>query len=115
MTMNRLHTEVNKVENWGGQTSKSFKSFGTKFKNSFQKELDKMGAKITAFNKGHYYLSGFFRTKDDECYYFSISDVRYFDFGKMLYRTAKDEKDFTGGSNQYVNIETGMITKMRIQ
>lgn len=112
--MNRLYNEVKKVEDWGGKTSKSFKSFGAKFKNSFQKELDKIGANISEFNKGHYYLSGFFRTKDNECYYFSISDVRHFNFGNMLYRTAKDEKDFTGGGNQYVNIETGMITKMRI-
>lgn len=115
MTMNRLYTEVNKVENWGGQTSKSFKSFGTKFKNDLQKELNEIGANITAFNKGHYYLSGFFRTKDNDCYYFSISDVRYFDFGTMMYREAKDEKDFTGDTNQYATIETGMITKMRIK
>lgn len=110
--MLRLYKEVQKVEDWGGQTSKSFKSFATKFKNSFAKELTKKGCKITAFNKGHYYLSGFFRNSEGKCFYFSISDVRYFSFGELLYRTARDEKDFTGGANRYVPICNDMINKM---
>jgi short-subunit dehydrogenase len=111
--MNRLYIEVRNVKDEGGYTSKSFKSFARKFKNSIAKELAKKNCTITAFNVGHYYLSGFFRNANDRCFYFSISDVRHFDFGNMLYRTAKHEKDYTGGSNQYVRIDNDMVYQMQ--
>ena len=112
--MNRLQHIANNVSDWGGVKSPSFKSFARKFKNDFVKELAKVNCKITGFNTGHYYISGFFRDQDDNCFYFSISDVRHFGFGKMLYRTAKDENDFTGGHNQYFDIETDMIHYMNL-
>jgi hypothetical protein len=111
--MNRLYVEVNHVEDWGGQTSKSFKSFALKFKNSLAKELAKKNCHITAFSTGHYYVSGFFRNQYNKCFYFSISDVRHFNFGQMLYRTARDEKDYTGGSNCYVRISEDMVYGMK--
>ena len=90
-----------------------FISFSRKFKNALTKELKTIGANITKYNSGHFYVSGFFR-KGEKCYYFSLSDVRHFHVTDMLYRTAKDEKDFTGGGNQYVKIEDGMAEKMRL-
>jgi hypothetical protein len=112
--MKRLKNLANQVEDWGGQTSKSFKSFARKFKNDLAKELIKKNCTITAFSTGHYYVSGFFRNADGLCFYFSISDVRYFGFGQMLYRTARDEKDYTGGRNRYVDINDGMVQFMDI-
>lgn len=85
-----------------------FKSFARKFKNALAKELETAGCTITAYNVGHFYVSGFFRNKFNDCYYFSISDVRHFKIDKMLWRTAKDEKDFTGGHNRSVFILDGM-------
>lgn len=111
--MRRLARIANNIEDWGGTQSDSFKSFARKFKNDFTKELIKKNCHITAFNRGHYYVSGFFRNQYGKCFYFSISDVRYFGFGKMLYRTAKDEKDYTGGHNCYVNIENDMVFGMK--
>jgi hypothetical protein len=112
--MKRLYRLAEQVEDFGGYTSPSFKSFARKFKNSFNKELAKVSAKIVGYTTGHYYVSGFFETKNGNLYYFSISDVRYFDFGEMLYRTAEHLKDFTGGSNQYVTIDDDMVEKMKI-
>lgn len=112
--MKRLKNLANAVEDYGGQQSPSFKSFARKFKNDFAKELIKKNCKITSFNRGHYYVSGFFRNADNLCFYFSISDIRHFGFGKMLYRSARDEKDYTGGMNRYVDIETGMVQLMDI-
>lgn len=95
------------------KTTAEFKSFARKFKNDFQKQLDKIDAKITFYNTGHFYVSGFFRFNESgTCYYFSISDVRFFNDKKLLYRTAKDEKDFTGGMNQYVNLSDNMAKEM---
>jgi len=56
------------------------------------------------FLNGHYYFSGF-ATKNNKVIYFSISDVRHFPptggGADLLIRTAKDYKDYTGGSNNY--------------
>lgn len=106
--MKRILKEVTKVEDWGGVKSPSFKSFARKFKNDLAKELAKYGCEITAFNTGHYYISGFFRNENDDCFYFYISDVRYFPLKQIMYRIARDEKDFTGGRNCFVTIEEDM-------
>lgn len=54
---------------------------------------------------GNYYLYGFFTSKTGQIYYLSCSDVRHFGYERLLYRTAKHYKDWTGGSNQYVGVK----------
>lgn len=112
--MNRLHKLAANVADAGGHKSASFKSFATKFRNDWKKELAKIDAELTTWTTGHYRVSGFFSTQDGQCWYFSISDVRYFRFGEMLYRRAKNERDYNGEVNQYVKIESGMIHKMKL-
>ncbi len=92
--------------------TEEFLSFSKLFKKEFKKEMQTVNVSDITFSVGHFYISGFF-TKEEKTYYFSISDVRCPQY-KMLYRTAKDKKDYTGGSNQYVNIEEGMSKKMNI-
>lgn len=85
-----------------------WKSFSRIFKNKLVIEFAKFGGTITEYHVGHFYVSGFFRTPDNSCYYFSISDVRFFNDNKLMWRTAAHEKDFTGGRNRYVSIAEGM-------
>lgn len=99
-----------------------FKSFVSTFKREFKRELEALGATNIKFNVGHFYISGFFTSKTGQVYYFSLPDVRGFSYGnvqghmnQLLYRTAKDYKDYTGGVNQYVPIEFGMCDKMKIK
>lgn len=94
-----------------------FNTFFSTFKKEFTAELKKVNATEIQFSKGHFYISGFFKV-NEQMYYFSLSDVRGSEFQReisMLYRTAKNNKDYTGGSNNWVNIETGMIYTMRIK
>jgi len=101
---------------WKSSTKKTpeFISFARKFKNALKKELESIGAEITKYNVGHFYISGFFRL-DGKCYYFSLPDVRWKTGGDMmLYRTAKDENHYTGGMNRYVGVATGMGKKMKL-
>jgi hypothetical protein len=95
-----------------------FKSFCRIFKNEFSKELQSIGATNVVFNYGHFYVSGFF-TLGTQAWYFSLSDVRGMEYclnqscmGMLLYRTAKDYRDFTGGQNRYTKIESGMAKNM---
>jgi len=98
-----------------------FAQFFRTFKSEFTKELRTIGATQIVFNRGHFYVSGFF-TVDNQAWYFSLSDVRGMDYGlknhpescmnKLLYRTAKHYKDYTGGHNRYAIIETDMAQEM---
>jgi hypothetical protein len=94
----------------GTVNSQQFHDFFDLFKRSFTRELKSIGATKIELSKGHFYISGFFSV-NEQAYYFSIDDVRhcfYRDYPKMLVRTAKDYKDYTGGSNNYFKIEPGM-------
>ena len=98
-----------------------FKGFVRTFRSEVTKGLKTLGATdIKIGDGGHFCISGFFKV-GAQWYYLSLSDVRGSEFSlaqggsvQMLYRTAEHNKDFTGGGNQYVNIETDMFEKMNI-
>ena len=73
-----------------------------KMHNGLKTIITELGGVNFESSRGHFGISGFF-TYEEQVWYFSISDVRWFD-GRMLIRTAKDYKDFSGGSNEYVNV-----------
>ena len=99
----------------GGRNTPEFNSFFTAFKRELTKELKAEGATKIELGKGHFYLSGFFTTESGQIVYISLSDVRH-NFGggepRLLYRTAKHYRDFTGGSNRYQTIRKGMAQQM---
>lgn len=96
-----------------------FAQFYRTFKSEFTKELQSINATEIEFYRLHFGLSGFFRVYGT-LWYFSLSDVRGMFQGstedsfmnKMLYRTAKHNRDYTGGSNRYAKIEKGMAENM---
>jgi len=93
-----------------------FKSFSTKFKNAITKEINAVGATLVTFNRGHFDCSGFFKFPDGQHFWFRIGDVRMWNegdlvFGRMLMRTAAHAKDYTGGKNNFVTLQSGMLTK----
>jgi hypothetical protein len=85
-----------------------------KEKNTVRKALKQADFTDIKFLNGHYYFSGF-ATKNNKIIYFSISDVRHFPptgGGALLIRTAKDYKDYTGGSNNYSSLKTEEIQEL---
>jgi hypothetical protein len=103
----------------GSYNSEEFDEFFKSFKKSFTRELKKINAVSIEFSKGHFYLSGFFKVNEQH-YYFSISDVRH-GFGfyangkpRMLIRTAEHNKDYTGGGNNYVEIDSSIHKKIAV-
>lgn len=88
---------------WGDYTHANF--FKRYFIPIARREMKKLAAKIGAdviFEKGFFEWSCFFK-KDGKCIYVHVGDVRYSICGhwydNVLYRTAKDEKDYHGGTN----------------
>lgn len=84
--------------------------FHRTFKREFTKALSLVGCTNVDIGKAnHFDVSGFFTAPNGQIWYFSISDLRW-SKEKMLIRTAKHYKDWTGGSNQYVKIDADLIT-----
>ena len=90
-----------------------FAEFYRIFKSEFTRELKTIGATNIKFNRGHFYVSGFF-TVNGQPYYFSLPDVRGSEYKmpQLMYREVEDYKDFTGKLNRYVDIKPLMADEM---
>lgn len=85
--------------------TKEYLDFHRQFKREFTKLLkDNYKVKEVLISKAnHFDASGFFKTSNDIIFYFSIGDLRWDKV--FLIRTAQNYKDYTGGSNEYLNTE----------
>lgn len=99
----------------GSDLSSEFKSFFRKEKNRLTKIFTAKGCTQIELNYGFYYFSGFFTAPSGQVYYLSCSDVRHFGYEQLLIRTAKDYKDFSGGSNQYCGLSQNDLMNFRLQ
>lgn len=97
------------------QRSREFEAFSRIFKREFKKELENADCTLEKFSVGHFYISGFFKSPSGELYYFSTLDMRHFsDIVRMYYRTAMSTNDYTGGHNQWMDIESNMIVNLNL-
>ena len=87
----------------GSDLSPQFKTWFRKEKKRITEILESKGCTNVQLDYGFYYFSGFFTSSTRQIYYISCSDVRHFPDHKYMYRTAKHYKDWTGGSNQFIN------------
>lgn len=96
------------IEDFGGIISPDFKSFARKWKNFLKVVCESNRWELAKFNVGHYYCSWFI--KNGEKYiYCSFGDVRYFSkdwYNSILFRTAKHDRDYTGGRNWSTPLES---------
>lgn len=104
------------IEDWGAYQSDDFKNFSRLYKNMLKKMCKANGWELVNFNTGHYYCSWFVKNSEWKFVYCSFSDVRHFTkdwYRNILHRVAKNEKDYTGGSNWYTELENleGAITR----
>lgn len=80
------------------------------YKKAFEKLMQKMFPDCTIIaNSGAYCEASGFIKKDDKYIYYSTDDYRWPSGSSwkngILYRAAKDEKDYSGGSNCFADIE----------
>jgi len=85
--------------------TEQFSLFSREIKKVLKKTLSDY--ELASWNRGHFEFSCFFK-KDGKYIYISSSDVRHFKnewYNKLLIRTAEDDKDYTGGSNNFSTLE----------
>jgi len=106
--------ETKTIREWLGYQFESsttltpqFALFIRQFKKAIQKIME--GYELVNWSRGHFEGSGFLRNlKTGKLVYFSILDVRSWPdawYNDILIRTAENEKDYTGGSNNEVSFE----------
>lgn len=98
------------IQDDGCVNSDQMKSFSRKFKNFLKRLFENDDITIVNYSLGHYYISGFLK-KDDIYIYFSYDVPRGavpINMKKLdiLFRLAKNEKDFTGEMNHFTDFYT---------
>ena len=90
----------------GCYTGEDYKEFERKYINYLKTICKENGWRFVNALKNHYEFSAFLEV-NYHFIYFSICDVRYFKnewYNNILIRTAKSDKDYTGGSNYYTDL-----------
>ena len=76
------------------------------------------GFSLMAWSRGHFEVSGFIENEQTgRLAYFSCPDVRAWPdewYNNILVRTAKNEKDYTGGPNNYCTLDTFLEAVTRL-
>ena len=95
--------------------TKQFSDFCRIFKSEFKKAFEPHTNRIL-INKGHFCISGFLELKDNRIYYFSLGDLRWNrnnnGICELIIRTAKDFKDYTGGSNTIIPMDEDIFIRL---
>jgi hypothetical protein len=77
--------------------------FHRTFKAEIKKLLAPHTSEIEIGKPNHFDFSGFFKLNSGDIYYISVGDLRW--DKTFLIRTATDFKDFSGGSNNFLNLD----------
>ena len=109
MLKNSIKLLNEKFESSCSRTPQYLKAHKT-FKGEFTKLLKPLTKEILISKPNHFDITGFFKLNDDRIYYFSIGDLR---FNKtFLIRIAKDFKDYTGGSNNFLSLNNDFVENL---
>jgi len=97
-------------ESSSGRTPQ-YLEFHRVFKRELTAILKPHTKKIEISKPNHFDVDGFFQLNDGRIFWFCIGDLRW-DKDNMLIRTAKNFKDYTGGSNGFVNLDRDFIKNL---
>lgn len=83
------------------------KDFNKAFRAEVRKQIKPFGFELLPQKSSLYCgASGFVKSSDGKFVYFNSGDYRWDNpFERILIRTAKDEKDYTGGGNHYCDLK----------
>lgn len=93
-----------------------FKAFATSFKSAIKSELERVGATLLSFNRGHFNCSGFYKV-GERFGYFSLHDVRHpmNTDNLLMFREAKSEKDYTGLQNNHGDLDDQFLAEKMVK
>lgn len=107
-TLNDLRKYIGYEFSSGPYTGKDYLSFQTKYINYLRSLCRENGWELANIIRGHYYFDVFIKNAENKYINLIVSDVRGYKpewYYHVLIRTAKDEKDYHGGSNHYTSLD----------
>lgn len=90
-------------------TTPEFAAFSKLFHSYLKSGAKDVGLKVASYSRGHFDASAFIEAPNGKLAYISISDVRHNRGAaaeQLLYRTAEHLKDFSGGRNLWVSLDS---------
>ena len=103
----------------GAYVSEEHNNFQTAMMREISRYAEAVGAAVVSENKGHYYTSCFIERNGKFVYLNHSADMRMDDgirieLGSFMIRTARHANEYTGGSNQYYDMQQlqSMIDKL---
>ena len=91
----------------GCYTGEDYKTFQNKYINYLRTFCRNNDWELVNVGRNHYEFSCFIKNAENRYVYFSISDVRFWKnnwYNNILIRTAKHDKDYHGGNNNYTSL-----------
>lgn len=105
---NELKKYVDYQFSTGCYAGNDYKIFQNKYINYLKNMCEANNWQLVNICRNHYCFSVFIKSDNGKYAYLSISDVRYNKndwYKHILIRTAKSEKDYTGGWNNYTPLD----------
>ena len=106
-TIKDLERYLNYEFSSGPYTGQDYKTFQTKYINYLRSLCKQNGWELVNIGRNHYCFTAFVKNSQGKHIYLSVSDVRFFNnewYNHILIRTAKNEKDYSGGRNNYTTL-----------
>ena len=112
--LNTLLQQRDIIEDYDSTTSPSFNAWVQAVNRELRRLCRTCGGKMLKFSPNHYTWTCFIASQSGQVWYLSCSDVRHFPSQGILFRTAKNNTDYTGGSNQWTPPEelTNTVKKL---
>lgn len=108
-TLKELEKYLNYEFSTGVCTGQDYKTFQTKYINYLKTICTQNNWQLVNIGRNHYQFSAFIKNSTGFYVYISISDVRFFKnewYNRVLIRTAKSERDYIGGNNNFNDLPT---------
>lgn len=102
--MDKTKKLLNETFESSSSRTQQYLNFHRTFKREFTQLMKPICSEIDIHKPNHFDVSGFFKTNSGKTYYISLGDLRW-DKHSLLYRTAKDFKDYSGGINEYISMD----------
>ena len=106
-TIKDLERYLNYEFSSGPYTGQDYKTFQTKYINYLRSLCKQNSWELVNIGRNHYCFTAFIKNSQGKHIYLSVSDVRFFNnewYNHILIRTAKNEKDYSGGWNNYTSL-----------
>ena len=103
----KLEKYLNYEFSSGSYVGQDYKTFQTKYINVLKEMCEGNDWELVKANKNHYQFSAFVKDTKGNFVYLSIQDVRFSPnewYYHILIRTAKHDRDYSGGRNNFAKL-----------